>query len=99
VSKKAFSEIAAGLEDALLYAQGDRKRGLARQVKIEDIDVAGIRRKLGLSQQKFANAFGISVATLRGWEQGQRRPTGPARTLLTFINREPEAALRALSDA
>jgi putative transcriptional regulator len=60
------------------------------------VDVRAIRRKLGLSQDAFAARFGISVATLRDWEQRRRRPEGPGRVLLTIIAREPEAAARAL---
>jgi putative transcriptional regulator len=61
------------------------------------VDARAIRRKLGLSQDAFAARFGISVATLRDWEQRRRRPEGPGRVLLTIIEREPEAVARALS--
>ena len=56
-----------------------------------------IRNSLKLSQDKFAERFGFSVATVRDWEQGRRRPEGPARALLTVIEHEPEAVERALS--
>lgn len=59
-------------------------------------DVAAVRRRLGLSQRAFAQAFGVSPHTLRKWEQGQRRPEGPARVLLCVIDKEPEAVRRAL---
>jgi putative transcriptional regulator len=64
-----------------------------------DIDVAAIRKRLGLSQAKFAQRFGLSPATLRDWEQGRRRPDRTARTLLTVIDRDPEAVARALTGA
>ena len=48
-----------------------------------------------MTQDRFASRFGISTATLRNWEQGRRRPEGPARALLTIIDREPEAVRRA----
>jgi len=63
---------------------------------IEPIDVAGIRAKTGLSQDRFAKAFHISPHTLRNWEQGRRVPEGPARALLIAINRNPKAVMRAL---
>jgi putative transcriptional regulator len=50
-----------------------------------------------MSREQFARAFGISLATLRRWEQGLHRPRGPARALLRVIAREPAAARRALS--
>jgi putative transcriptional regulator len=60
------------------------------------LDVAGIRAKTGLSQERFAIAFRISPHTLRNWEQGRRRPEGPARALMIAIDRDPVALLRAL---
>jgi putative transcriptional regulator len=50
-----------------------------------------------LSQDDFAQAFGVSASTLRKWEQGQRTPTGAAKTLLKIVEREPGAVMRALS--
>ena len=97
MGKDAFDKISAGLEDAIAHARGDGKRAKARQIDLENIDVAAIRKGLGLSQDKFANAFGVSVATLRGWEQGHRHPTGPSRAFLRVIEKEPEAVLRALT--
>jgi DNA-binding transcriptional regulator YiaG len=64
---------------------------------IDSADVGAMRRAIGMSQAEFAAAFGISVWTLRKWEQGQRRPHGPARALLRVIAREPAAARRALA--
>lgn len=60
------------------------------------LDVAAIRAKTGLSQERFARAFRISPHTLRNWEQGRRVPEGPARALLMAIDRDPEAVMRAL---
>ena len=53
-------------------------------------DVAAIREQLGLSQAKFAEMMGISVGTLRNWEQGRRVPEGPANVLLEVTYRAPE---------
>lgn len=53
-------------------------------------DVRGIRERMGVSQSRFAQVLGISVATLRNWEQGLRAPEGPARVLLTVADRYPE---------
>ena len=64
---------------------------------VDPNDVAAVRRAVGMSQAQFAKAFGVSLATLRRWEQGVRRPRGPAQSLLRVIAREPAAARRALS--
>jgi putative transcriptional regulator len=55
------------------------------------------RQRLGKSQAEFARIIGASVATLRNWEEGRRRPEGPARALLKIaaINPEAVAAARA----
>jgi putative transcriptional regulator len=63
------------------------------------LDVAAIRKKLGLSQQKFAARFGLSAALAPDWEQKRRNPDQAARTLLTVIARDPEAVEKALSAA
>jgi putative transcriptional regulator len=52
-------------------------------------DIAALRRFVGLTQDRFAKAMGISVHTLRNWEQGRRRPEGPALALLRIAARHP----------
>ena len=90
-------EIIEGLNNAVRFAQGDTRGAVVHSVEVPDrIDVKGVRSKLGMSQGSFADQFGISTATLRNWEQGRRAPEGPARVLLTIIDREPEAVRRAL---
>ena len=57
-------------------------------------DVRAIRKRMGLSQSGFAAVLGVSTRTLQDWEQGRRRPTGPARALLRVADRHPKALLR-----
>lgn len=52
-------------------------------------DIAALRRFVGLTQAEFARAMGISVHTLRNWEQGRRQPEGPAIALLRIAARHP----------
>lgn len=52
-------------------------------------DISALRRFVGLSQTRFAEAMGISVHTLRNWEQGRRHPDGPAIALLRIAARHP----------
>ena len=52
-------------------------------------DIAALRHFVGLSQTQFAQAVEISVHTLRNWEQGRRRPEGPAIALLKIAARHP----------
>lgn len=97
MSKRAFEGILQGLQEALSYAKGDDSAA-ARVVRVavKPADIKAARKNVGLSRDAFARAFGLSAATLRKWENGERAPTGAARVLLTIISREPEAALRAI---
>lgn len=60
------------------------------------MDVPTVRATLGASQAEFALMIGVSVATLRNWEQGRRTPEGPARALLRVAARNPKAVVEAL---
>ncbi|MBF0167808.1 MAG: helix-turn-helix domain-containing protein [Alphaproteobacteria bacterium] len=86
------------MEDGTNPGGEDFSKALAegRARKVLPIDVSAIRKKTGLSQERFARAFQISPHTLRNWEQGRRVPEGPARALLLAIDRDPEAVTRAL---
>lgn len=55
--------------------------------------VSAIRRKVGLSQSRFAALLGVPVRTLQDWEQGRRAPSGAARTLLLIAEKNPGALL------
>jgi DNA-binding transcriptional regulator YiaG len=58
--------------------------------------VRALRTRLGLSQAQFALQFGFTVDTVQQYEQGRRKPSGPASTLLRVIEADPEAVVRAL---
>jgi len=60
-------------------------------------DVVALRRFVGLTQARFAQALGISVHTLRNWEQGRRTPEGPALALLRIAARNPGVLRENLS--
>jgi len=94
---KAGDRIVASAKQALAYAQGERE-GFATHVP-EAVDVKAIREVEGLSQEAFAKRYGFTVAAVRDWEQGRRRPERSARILLTLIEREPDVVRRALNAA
>ena len=96
---KLGDELVQSMAQALAHAQGKRTGGRAHKVKVKPDDIRKARMRLGLSQDQFADAFGVSASTLRKWEQGQRSPTGAAKTLLKIIEREPKAVVRALKIA
>ena len=93
---KAYTEISAGLEDAISHAKGNKSR--AKVHRPEPIDVKAIREKTGMSQQRFCATFGISLGTLRHWEQGLRTPRGAARVLLKVVKNNPKAVTRVIDE-
>lgn len=89
--------LVAGLNEALAHARGEIELPSYTVTVPERVDVAKLRRRLGLSQAAFARAFGLDVTALHAWEQGRRRPDRSARILLAVIAKEPQAVLRALA--
>ncbi len=68
---------------------------LARREKPAQ-DVKALRENLELSQNEFARLIHVNVRTLQNWEQGHRRPTGPAEALLELVAKSPQVVLEAL---
>ncbi|HVN39581.1 MAG TPA: helix-turn-helix domain-containing protein [Myxococcota bacterium] len=62
-------------------------------------DIAALRTFVGLTQAEFARAIAISVHTLRNWEQGRRKPEGPAVALLRIAARHPRILRENLESA
>jgi DNA-binding transcriptional regulator YiaG len=62
-------------------------------------DIAALRRFVRLTQAQFAQAMGISVHTLRNWEQGRRTPEGPALALLRIAAKHPRIIRENLKSA
>jgi DNA-binding transcriptional regulator YiaG len=62
-------------------------------------DIAALRRFVRLTQEQFARAMGISVHTLRNWEQGRRSPEGPALALLRIAAKHPRIIRENLESA
>jgi putative transcriptional regulator len=90
-----FESIKNGLAEAIDYSEG-----INIKVKVfqpEPVNVKSIRQETRLTQDEFASAFGISVATLRHWERGDRKPHGPALVLLNLVKKAPDTVLRVLN--
>lgn len=85
----AYDSIKQGLTEALAFAQGQGAGAQVHRVAVPDVDVAAIRASTGLSQGAFARSIGVARGTLLNWEQGRRRPTGPAQVLLAMIAKRP----------
>ena len=94
MSNDAFKKIARGLREAIAHVKGEGTGAVVHFA--EEGDVSAVREKTELSLEEFARTFGVSLGTLRNWEQGRRVPDGPARVLLTLIDRDPVTVLKTL---
>lgn len=91
-------EIIQGLEEIKAWRRGELKLRTHTIEMPKAADVPTIRKELGLSQPEFAGFMGVSLGTLRNWEQERREPQGPARALLLVASKQP-AAVRAAFQA
>jgi putative transcriptional regulator len=94
---KLGKRLVQSAREARLIAQGKAEQGSYRLHVPAQVDVRKIRQMLNLSQAEFSNRFGVTLTTLRDWEQGRRKPEGPARVLMLVIQNDPEAVTRALT--
>jgi len=92
--KEAFEELLESVREAGKILRGEMKS--SREFSFTPEDVQAIRKRLKKSQDEFALMIGVSVATLRNWEQGRRQPHGPARALLKIAAENPKAVEKAL---
>jgi putative transcriptional regulator len=90
-------KIIDGLNEALAHARGRKPGKVHRVIVPGEIDVRAIRGRLGLTQEQFAARFALPIGSLRNWEQAKRVPHGPARVLLTIIDRIPNEVQGALA--
>ena len=97
MKREGFEKLVQSVREA-----GRIRRGVAkpsRSFAFAPADVKAIRARLGKSQTEFSLMIGVSVATLRNWEQGRRTPEGPALALLKVASAAPRTVSRALRGA
>lgn len=88
MKEELFNELVASVREGGAILQGKSKP--SRTFASDGPNIKRIRALYRLSQGQFAALLGISVGTLRNWEQGRRTPDGPARVLLQVAARHPE---------
>jgi putative transcriptional regulator len=94
MKREHFEKLVASIKEA-----GEIKAGRKTPSRVYEInppDIKTVREKLNVSQNEFALMIGVSVRTLQNWEQGRRKPEGPAKALLRIASRNPGAVLDAL---
>jgi putative transcriptional regulator len=95
MKQKEFNELRESIRQAGRIRRGEARP--SRRFTYRVADVKDIRAKLGKSQSQFARMIGVSVATLRNWEQGRRYPRGPALALLRVAAVNPRMVEKALT--
>lgn len=96
MKKELFAELLASVRQGGAIVRGEMRP--SRVFEFAEPDVRLLRERYGLTQEQFARLLGISVATLRNWEQRRRKPEGAARILLLVAARHPEAVLDAVQN-
>lgn len=94
MKKEHFSKLVASIKEA-----GEIKAGRktpSRKYEVTPPDIKMVREKLQVTQREFATMIGVSTRTLQNWEQGRRKPEGPANALLRVATKNPKAVLDAL---
>jgi putative transcriptional regulator len=89
MNDELFAELKASVHEGGAVLRGETPA--SRRFIIEGIDVKRIRADYQMTQNDFAGLLGISVKTLRNWEQGRRQPQGAARVLLQVAAKHPKA--------
>jgi putative transcriptional regulator len=94
MSSRLFAELTESIKEA-----GRIRRGKAKPSRVftyDATDIRKLRESVHVSQAEFALMIGVSKGTLQNWEQGRRRPRGPAKALLRVFEKDPKTVVRAL---
>ncbi len=95
MKKRDFDLLIDSVREAGAIRRGEAQP--ARVTSFEPVQIRAIRSKLRLTQAEFARMIGVSIGTLRNWEQGRRRPDGPAMALLMVAIKSPQVVADALN--
>jgi putative transcriptional regulator len=85
------NDLIQAMTEALAHAKGEGPAVVHAPIAPRDV-----RERAKLTQAQMAPLMGMSLSGYRKWEQGQRRVSGPAATLLRLIQKEPDVVKRAL---
>jgi putative transcriptional regulator len=93
---KLFDELDANLKEAVKVAKGTKAPNSV-YVVLRPAEIRAIRASVGMSQSVFANTYCLSLDTLKGWEQGKRKPDSAAANFLRMIKADPEFVQKTLA--
>lgn len=93
---KLFMELDANLKEAVKVAKGT-SAPTPVYVILTPAEIKAIRARVKMSQAVFARSFQLSLDTIKGWEQGKRKPDAAAANYLRMIRADPEYVQRSLA--
>jgi putative transcriptional regulator len=99
VRKQRFDQLVASLGEVQEHVATGKFRGRISSVDVRPVDVRMLRKRSGMTQQHFAETFGVGLGTLQKWERGERRPSGAARSLLLVMQSNLPVVMDALAAA
>lgn len=94
MSDEMFNELMESMNQAVAIIKGEMKP--SRVFVYSPLNVKKIREKAKKNQEEFAHMIGVSIGTLRNWEQGRRQPEGPALALLRLVAFDPDYVAQVL---
>jgi putative transcriptional regulator len=97
VDEKLFKELDANLREAVKIANGSSAPKTV-YVVLSPAEIKAIRASVNMSQAAFAHSFQLSLDTIKGWEQGKRRPDTAAANYLRLIQADPAHVRRILAN-
>jgi len=89
-----FQELVNSVKEAGAIMRGEAQP--SRRIEVSSLDIKAIREGTKKSQNEFALMIGVSLGTLRNWEQGRRKPDGPAMALLKVVAQNPQYVEKVL---
>lgn len=88
MNENLFNSLVESIKEAGSIRRGEKQA--SRTFRFTDTDIKELRNELSFSQAEFAAIIGVSTKTLQNWEQGRRKPQGPAKALLNIVKKHPE---------
>lgn len=94
MNRELFEDLSKSIKEAGKIRRGKVKA--SRVFTYNAVDIRRLRKSVNVSQSAFARMLGVSVGTVRNWEQGRRTPRGPAMALLRVFEDNPKVVVDAL---
>lgn len=98
MTDETANDLEQAMQETIEYLQGKRPLRTWHIRVPANVDVAGLRKQLKMTQKQFCETYGFNLYTLRHWERGDRNPDAHTRSYLHVINKIPDQVRSALRD-